>query len=106
MENALFEILMWVLGVLQVLILGVVGVIWNKITSLEKKDTTISERVVAIETKLGNGIEATLQELKTLLVSHGEKIHRIEVALTGDASRYEGLERRLARLEKQGAGEG
>ena len=65
------------------------------------KRISIIAAVVAIETKLGNGIESTLQELKQLIVAHGEKLQKLELSLSADGSKYESIERRLTKLEEK-----
>lgn len=62
--DTLFSILMWVLGVLQAVILGIHTVMWLKISSLEKEDRYVGERLTKIETKLSNGIQNSLQRLE------------------------------------------
>ena len=82
-------------GILQALIAAILGVIWRKIGHLEKDDITIGKQLVALEVKLSDGIEATLQEIKTILESHGEKLRHLELASALHEGKELGQERGL-----------
>lgn len=71
---------MIVLGFLQVLITGIMGIVWSKISDLEKADTKVESRLSVIETKLG-AQEKTLDRIDQTAERLSIVLHGLELAL-------------------------